>query len=70
VSWWASTRPSLSRTGSYTGYAFAVPVDIAKKVVEDLIKFGMWFKKALLWRQSVVDYDFQYARKYGLNTWM
>src|SRR6185369_2487467 len=31
----------LSRTGSYTGYAFAVPVDIAKKVVDDLIKFGI-----------------------------
>ncbi len=30
----------LSRTGSYAGYGFAVPVDIVKKVVEDLIKYG------------------------------
>lgn len=30
----------LSRTGSYTGYGFAVPVDIAMKVSNDLIKFG------------------------------
>jgi serine protease Do len=30
----------LSKTGSYTGYGFAVPVDIVKKVVEDLIKYG------------------------------
>ncbi|WP_200980244.1 S1C family serine protease [Echinicola sp. 20G] len=30
----------LSRTGSYTGYGFAVPVDIASKVANDLIKFG------------------------------
>jgi Do/DeqQ family serine protease len=30
----------LSRTGSYTGYGFAVPVDIATKVANDLIKFG------------------------------
>lgn len=30
----------FSRTGSYTGYGFAVPGDIVKKVVEDLIKFG------------------------------
>lgn len=30
----------LSRTGSYTGYGFAVPVDIAMKVANDLIKFG------------------------------
>lgn len=30
----------LSRTGSYTGYGFAVPVDIAMKVSHDLIEFG------------------------------
>lgn len=29
-----------SRTGSFTGYSFAVPVTIAKKVVEDLKEFG------------------------------
>ncbi|HAA16236.1 MAG TPA: serine protease [Cytophagales bacterium] len=30
----------LSRTGSYAGYGFAVPVDIVKKVVDDLIRYG------------------------------
>lgn len=30
----------LSRTGSYTGYGFAVPIDIAMKVSNDLIKYG------------------------------
>ncbi|WP_073097160.1 S1C family serine protease [Cyclobacterium lianum] len=30
----------LSRTGSYTGYGFAVPVDIAAKIANDLIRFG------------------------------
>ena len=30
----------LSRTGSYAGYGFAVPVDIVKKVVEDIIEYG------------------------------
>ncbi|HEX8549630.1 MAG TPA: trypsin-like peptidase domain-containing protein [Cytophagaceae bacterium] len=30
----------LSRTGSYTGYGFAVPSDIVSKVVKDLIKYG------------------------------
>ena len=30
----------LSRTGSYTGYGFAVPVDIAMKVSNDLIQYG------------------------------
>lgn len=29
-----------SRTGSYTGYSFAVPVTIVKKVVNDLKEFG------------------------------
>jgi serine protease Do len=30
----------LSQTGSYAGYGFAVPVDIAKKIADDLITFG------------------------------
>lgn len=55
----------LSKTGSYTGYAFAVPVDIAKKVVDDLIKFGV-VQKALF-GGNVVDYDFQNAKKYKLE---
>lgn len=30
----------LSRTGSYAGYGFAVPVDIVKKIVTDIIEYG------------------------------
>ena len=30
----------LSQTGSYAGYGFAVPVDIVKKVVNDIIEYG------------------------------
>ncbi len=29
-----------SATGSYTGYSFAVPSDLAKKVISDLMKYG------------------------------
>lgn len=29
-----------SNTGSYTGYSFAIPINLAKKVVNDLIEFG------------------------------
>lgn len=29
-----------SRTGSYSGYSFAIPVNIVKKVVDDLIEYG------------------------------
>lgn len=56
----------LSRTGSYTGYAFAVPIDIAKKVVEDLVKYGVVQKS--FFGGDVVEYDFQNAQKYNLNT--
>lgn len=56
----------LSRTGSYTGYAFAVPVDIAKKVVEDLIKYGI-VQKALF-GGKVIEYNYENAAKYKLNT--
>ncbi len=30
----------LSQTGSYSGYGFAVPVDIVKKVFNDIVKYG------------------------------
>jgi serine protease Do len=30
----------LSRTGNYTGYGFAIPVDIVKKITDDLINYG------------------------------
>ncbi len=56
----------LSRTGSYTGYAFAIPVDIAKKVVSDLVKYGV-VQKAL-YGGNVVEYDYQNAEKYNLDT--
>ncbi len=55
----------LSRTGSYTGYAFAIPVDIAKKVVGDIIKYGAVQKG--IFGGSVVDYDYQNASKFGLD---
>ena len=55
-----------SPTGSYTGYAFAVPIDIAKKIVNDLIKYGVVQKP--FWGGSVLDYDYQTAQKYNLKT--
>ena len=55
----------LSRTGSYTGYAFAVPVDIAKKVFDDLVKYGITQK--VFFGASIVDYDYEHAKKYDLD---
>ena len=56
----------LSRTGSYTGYAFAVPIDIAKKVVNDLIKHGIAQKA--VFGGNVSEYDYTNAKKYNMNT--
>jgi serine protease Do len=36
-----------SRTGAFTGYSFAIPVSIVKKVVEDVIEYGV-VQRALL----------------------
>ncbi len=55
----------LSRTGSYTGYAFAVPVDIAKKVVNDLIKYGVSQKP--IFGGNAIEYDYQNAAKYDID---
>jgi len=56
----------LSRTGSYTGYAFAVPVDIAKKVFSDLVKYGI--VQRAVFGGRVVEYDYANAKKYELDT--
>ena len=37
----------ISQTGSYSGYSFAVPVNIVRKVVDDLIDYGS-VKRAVL----------------------
>jgi S1-C subfamily serine protease len=56
----------LSRTGSYTGYAFAIPVDIVKKVFNDIVKYGA-VQKALI-GGAVIEYNFENATKYNLDT--
>lgn len=56
----------LSRTGSYTGYAFAIPVDIAKKVFDDLVKYGVVQQGFI--GGGIVEYNYENARKYDLNT--
>ena len=56
----------LSRTGSYTGYGFAVPVDIAMKIANDLIKFGE-VQKAIP-GVEVVEITPELAEEMGLKT--
>ncbi|MCF6353011.1 MAG: trypsin-like peptidase domain-containing protein [Cyclobacteriaceae bacterium] len=55
----------LSRTGSYAGYGFAVPVDIVKKVVDDLIKYGE-VQKAII-GADVVDLSQDISNRLDLN---
>lgn len=56
----------LSRTGSYTGYGFAVPVDIATKVANDLIQYGE-VQKAIPGLE-VVDITPELAEEMGLKS--
>ena len=56
-----------SLTGSYTGYAFAVPVNLAKKILDDLKQFGQ-VKRGLLGvsfpSPSIED---QFFKQQGIN---
>ncbi len=54
-----------SRTGSYSGYSFAVPVSIIKKVVADLMEFGE-VQRGLLGIQ-IQDVTSELAKELKLN---
>ncbi|MDV3310579.1 MAG: trypsin-like peptidase domain-containing protein [Cyclobacteriaceae bacterium] len=56
----------LSRTGSYTGYAFAIPVDIVKKVYADLVKYGV-VQRAIFGARAI-EYNYENARKYNIKS--
>jgi len=54
-----------SQTGSYVGYSFAVPSNIAKKVVDDLLEYGKVQKGILGVRGSAITDEL--AEQEGLN---
>jgi serine protease Do len=54
-----------SKTGSYSGYGFAVPSDIVNKIVKDLINFGE-VQKAFL-GADVMDINSEIAERYKLD---
>jgi Do/DeqQ family serine protease len=54
-----------SRTGTYAGYAFAIPSTIVRKVIEDLKKYGE-VQRALL-GVSIQGVDAELADKYKLD---
>ncbi|MEO1654683.1 MAG: trypsin-like peptidase domain-containing protein, partial [Bacteroidota bacterium] len=55
----------LSRTGSYTGYGFAVPVDIVAKIFNDIIQYGQ-VQKAFAGLE-ISEIDSETDEKLGLN---
>jgi Do/DeqQ family serine protease len=54
-----------TRNGGYQGYSFAVPISLAKKVVDDLLKYGE-VQRALLGIQ-IQDVDGAFASSKGLT---
>jgi S1-C subfamily serine protease len=54
-----------SRTGSFVGYSFAIPVNIVRKVIADLLEFGN-VQRAYL-GLDIVDIDAQIASKLGID---
>jgi len=53
-------------TGTYAGYSFAVPVNLARKVVQDLIDYGE-VKRAYLGIE-IIEIDSDFAKEYNLST--
>lgn len=56
----------ISQTGSYAGYSFAVPSNIVKKIVNDLIDFGS-VKRALL-GVTMSPIDDKFAKELKLSS--
>lgn len=54
-----------SSTGAYSGYSFAIPVNVARKVVNDLIEFGT-VQRAFI-GVSIRDLDGKLAQEKGLK---
>ena len=54
-----------SNTGSYTGYSFAIPVNMARKVVADLLEFGV-VQRAFM-GVSIQDLDGKLAKEKSVN---
>ena len=52
-------------TGSFAGYSFAIPVNLMKKIVQDLIQYGSPQRGYL--GIDIVDVDEEVAEKYNLN---
>jgi serine protease Do len=57
-----------SETGFYQGYGFAIPIDLAHRVMEDLVEYGRVRRARLGVGMSPTPIDDISAEKYGLPT--
>ncbi|NVO03704.1 MAG: trypsin-like peptidase domain-containing protein [Bacteroidetes bacterium] len=55
-----------SNTGSYTGYSFAIPSNIVRKVMNDLMEFGQ-IQRAFMGLGSIQEVDGKFAQEKGLE---
>jgi len=55
-----------SPTGYYSGYGFAIPVNLARRVMQDLVEYGQVRRPVI--GVSVVDVSADFAELYGLET--
>jgi Do/DeqQ family serine protease len=53
-------------TGIYAGYSFAIPVNLMKRIVEDIIEFGE-YRRAVL-GITIGDINSDLVKEYNLNT--
>ena len=54
-----------TRTGTFEGYSFAIPVNMMNKIVNDIIQFGSYQRGFL--GINISDLDDEYADELGLN---
>ncbi len=55
-----------SPTGYYSGYGFAIPINLARRVMQDLIEYGQVRRPVI--GVQVRDVDADFAELYGLET--
>ncbi|MCB0568833.1 MAG: trypsin-like peptidase domain-containing protein [Phaeodactylibacter sp.] len=54
-----------TRTGIFSGYSFAIPINLAAHIADDIIQYGS-FHRAFL-GVTIADLDSEYAQELGVN---
>jgi S1-C subfamily serine protease len=55
----------VTQTGAYEGYSFAIPINLASRIVDDIIKYGKSQRAAL--GVSIADVDAELAKDEKLS---